>query len=187
MWRKIQLVHEAEKGTEGTDTQPEKSGEATPEPKAEPKFTQDDINRIIDERLARERRQQQEKDEANKKTVEELLLIEQGKFKELSDRREKEIGDLSGALDAHKSAVTKYLEHLRKQVPATVLTLLDKLSAVDQLDWIATNIESLKQEAKQPPAPAGVPATPKPNGSGASAEEQDAAKRELARQQHRIF
>ena len=192
-FRKIQLVHEADKGTEGTTVTPPatEGGEHLQEPKVEQKlFTQEDINSIIDQRLDRERRQQREKEEQAKKTVEDLLLIEQGKFKELSDRREKEIGDLTSTLDGHKTALGKYLDHQRKLVPATVLTLLDKLPAVDQLDWIASNIEQLKVEQPKTEPPktiAGVPPTPKPDGSGALVEAQVAAQREIERQTRSIF
>lgn len=69
---------------------------------------------------------------------------------------------------AYEKALKAQLETDRAKLPAHIITLLDKLSLTDQIEWIAANRETVAAPSGQPPAQAKrVPGTPDPAGSKA--------------------
>lgn len=81
-----------EDGEEKDDIEPEadvvgegKEGEV--EPKEKPEFTQADVDRIVNQRLARERKKRQEEQEQEEKK-------EQGKYKELYEETQQELAQI---------------------------------------------------------------------------------------------
>lgn len=116
-----------EGSTPETGTQP-----ATPAPE-ERKFTQSDIDRIIADRLKREKAQ-----------AEQEKLKEDQQWKSLAEKQEGRIRDLEAVEEKaakHTEALKGYLSELRKGLPPHILELLDGLDVTDQLTWVTKNRE----------------------------------------------
>ena len=139
----------------------------------EQKFTQADLDRIINERLAKER---QKADEKQKKAAEDAAaktLAEQGEFKALAETRAARIAELEAAMagtgetvtklseqaETYKATLAGYVKAQRKNVPDHIGTLLDALDLPAQLKWLTDNADKLTAQIS------GVTPTPKPNGT----------------------
>lgn len=70
-------------------------------------FTQEELDAIISDRLARERKKQDEKEQKLRDEAERKRLEEQGEFKELADKRQEEIDRLQALLDSQKADALK--------------------------------------------------------------------------------
>lgn len=165
-----QLLFEADKGTEGGDTTGDATGQNSGTDKPTPTFTQSDVDRIVNERLDRERKKAETATQKAREEVESKALADQAKFQELADKRGKQVTDLETAnatlttqleavtakADRHEKALTKLLAEQLKAVPEHLHSLLNKLDAVEQLEWIAGNADKMKTATN------GVPPTPKP-------------------------
>ena len=165
-----QLLFEADKGTEGGDTTGDATGQNSGTDKPTPTFTQSDVDRIVNERLDRERKKAESVTQKAREEVESIALADQAKFQELADKRGKQVTDLETAnatlttqleavtakADRHEKALTKLLAEQLKAVPEHLHSLLSKLDAVEQLEWIAGNADKMKTATN------GVPPTPKP-------------------------
>ena len=165
-----QLLFEADKGTEGGDTTGDATGQNSGTDKPTPTFTQSDVDRIVNERLDRERKKAESVTQKAREEVESKALADQAKFQELADKRGKQVTDLETAnatlttqleavtakADRHEKALTKLLAEQLKAVPEHLHSLLSKLDAVEQLEWIAGNADKMKTATN------GVPPTPKP-------------------------
>ena len=164
------LLFEADKGIEGGDTNTvDATGKNSGIDKPTPTFTQSDVDRIVNERLERERKSAESKAQKAKEAAESAGLAEQKKFQELADKRGKQVTDLetsnatlttqleaaTAKADRHEKALTKMLAEQLKVVPEHLHSLLDKLDAVEQLEWIAGNADKMKTATN------GVPPTPK--------------------------
>lgn len=188
-WSKMPyLLFEADKGTgNGED---DKTDDATgsdenggDDNKPEPKFTQADIDRIVTERLERERKKSEANAQKAKEQAEAKALEEQQKFQELAEKRgtkvaelESTVGTLTADLEAateeakrYKAALNGLLEKQRKAVPEHLVALLDKLDPVEQLEWLSNNTDKLISNN-------GVPATPKGQNGMTEAQKQEASK-----------
>lgn len=164
------LLFEADKGTEGGDTTGDATGQNSGTDKPTPTFTQSDVDRIVNERLDRERKKAESVTQKAREEVESKALADQAKFQELADKRGKQVTDLETAnatlttqleavtakADRHEKALTKLLAEQLKAVPEHLHSLLSKLDAVEQLEWIAGNADKMKTATN------GVPPTPKP-------------------------
>lgn len=165
------LLFEADKGTEGGDKKTEDAtGQNSGTEKPTPTFTQSDVDRIVNERLDRERKKAESVTQKAREEVESKALADQAKFQELADKRGKQVTDLETAnatlttqleavtakADRHEKALTKLLAEQLKAVPEHLHSLLSKLDAVEQLEWIAGNADKMKTATN------GVPPTPKP-------------------------
>jgi len=156
--------------------QQQKQGEQRSED--EKKFTQGDIDRIVKERLEREKKKADEMARKAQEDTEAKALAEQQKFKELADKHGEKARGLEAALaarteelekaNARASRYQQALEaHLKTQtagLPEYITSLLSKLDPVEQLEYIAANQEKLTSKA-------GVPPTPKPTGGQLTPEE----------------
>ncbi len=173
LWR----VCEADKGTasgEGnTGDATDNSGETKPEPQI---FTKEHVEALVKERLDRAERKAAEKAAKEREAAEAAGLAEQQKFKELADKHAAKVAEIEPQLatvaekaERYEKALTGYLGALRKTVPANILTLLDKLDVVDQLEWIGANADKVAAPTTQ-----GIPATPKPAGNQTQADKEKA-------------
>lgn len=165
-----QLLFEADKGTEGGDTTGDATGQNSGTDKPTPTFTQSDVDRIVNERLDRERKKAESVTQKAREEAESKALADQAKFQELADKRGKQVTDLETAnatlttqleavtakADRHEKALHKLLAEQLKAVPEHLHSLLSKLDAVEQLEWIAGNADKMKTATN------GVPPTPKP-------------------------
>lgn len=185
-------MNEQDKQSEGTQEQqtpPTAAGTKTPgegQP-SDKLFTQADIDRIISERLEREEAKRKKAEEKARKDAEEQTLKEREDWQKLAAKREQELAeatqklsgldDLNARLDAATGALTKLLDRERKDLPKHILSLLDKLDPVAQLEWLAANKAEVAAPGSQPGTQPGTPtpparktpaAKPSPNGAPTS-------------------
>lgn len=184
MFKRIQFYSSPENGTDGQNpaTPPATNGGDQQKPE-EKQFTQADIERIIAERLDRERKKAEEKAAKAQAEAEAKALAEQNQFKELAEKHAQRIAQLEAIepkAQRYEAALVKLLEAQRKSIPDHVITLLDKLDPADQLEWIAGNQSKLAQ-------PSGAPATPKASASNATPEEKERARLMQAKQIQSVF
>lgn len=118
-----------------------------------------------------------DREDADRKAAEEKAR-QTGQYEELIATRDAEIKELRPKLEQsettlarYQEALTKHLDAQRKDLPAHLIALLDKLDPVDQLEWIAANGEAIAPPAR----PAGNPRGPRP-ASGPTDQEQTHAR-----------
>lgn len=167
---KLPFLFEADKGTTGGDTTGDATGQNSGTDKPTPTFTQSDVDRIVNERLDRERKKTESLTQKAREEAESKALADQAKFQELADKRGKQVTDLetlnatlttqletvTAKADRHEKALLTLLAEQLKAVPEHLHSLLSKLDAVEQLEWIAGNADKMKTATN------GVPPTPKP-------------------------
>lgn len=79
-------------------------------------------------------------------TAAEQRAREQGEFEKLAagfKAKAEELEPFKARAERYETALKALLETQRKDLPAHILTLLDKLDAAEQLEWIAANREAL--------------------------------------------
>lgn len=127
-------------------------------PKAEPdapvadekKFTQAELEQQIKERLARQQRQFEAQQREAQAAVEAKQLEEQAEWQKLANRRADEIKELkprAALAEGYEKAVKALVEAQTRDVPVAIQTILEKLSLLDQLDWLAANAGTIKPAA----------------------------------------
>lgn len=173
----------------GVDGEKKPEGQESGNAPEEKKFTQKEIDAIISDRLAREKKSQEAAAEKLKKQAEEDALVKNQEFQKLADERGKRVAELESQVtelttvreqaERYKGALDKYLEAERKGLPKHVLTLLEKLDPVDQIEYIAANRAELGKPAEQPIQ--GVPPSPNPRERKLSEKETDDARRDQSR------
>jgi len=117
-------------------------------------FTQADIDKIIADRLARAKDGWDKKAaDATKKAAdkaEEQRLKEQAEWQALAEKHEAELAEIkpqyeasAERLDRYTTALTSYLESARAGVPGHIISLLDNLDPVEQLNWLTEHASEL--------------------------------------------
>lgn len=176
MLRKIMELNEADKDN-GTGETP-----ATPPVQQAATFTQADIDRIVTERLEREKRKGDEAAKTAAEAAAAKALKENSQFKELSEKQaatllEKETvliqtkaqtETLTQERDKYKTALEEHVKERRTGLPDSITVLLDKLDPVEQMAWLSKNAATLGTNRE------GVPATPKAQGILNEAQKQQA-------------
>ncbi|HEY3310564.1 MAG TPA: hypothetical protein VGK00_02885 [Anaerolineales bacterium] len=147
------------------------------EQEAEKVFTQADLDRIIKERLEREKTTREKAAAKAKEEAEAEGLKKSEEWQSLAKRLEARVGELEPASEQvtrYKSALDKYLEAEKKDLPKHVLVLLEKLDPVDQMEYLSANRDDIGKASK---GGEGVPASPNPKARSLSEEEKEAARR----------
>lgn len=154
----------------------------------ERRFTQAEVNALIERRLQREREKleqaaQRERDEQAARKLE-----EQQQFQQLAEQLKRQLEaihneseQLRASLETEQSRATRYAEALaaqvaaqRKALPEHLHSLLDRLDPLEQLQWLTDNADKLRPSAVPPQ-------TPKPDRQAAAAANQDEARKSQAR------
>lgn len=164
--------------------------------KAEAKFTQADLDRIVTERLERERQKQEKVAEDARKKAEEEALATRQEFEKLAEQRGQTIDKLKPELEKAKadvetlqSRVQALEEAMRADVSAelnglnlqaSVAELLKGKDLLEQRTWLTAHREELKKSRGQ-----GAPPSPDPNRRSGGPSE--AEKTEIERQYSRSF
>lgn len=125
---------------------------ATPEPTDQPiadekRFTQAELEQQIKERLSRQQRQFEAQQKEVQATLEAKQLEEQAEWQKLANRRADEIKELkprAGLAESYEKAVKSLLDVQTRDLPVSIQMLLEKLTLVDQVDWLAANAGTLK-------------------------------------------
>ncbi len=134
-------------GTAGGNGEGAGDGEAQAEEKT---FSQAQVERIIAQRLARER----EKQERQAAEAAEEQLRAKGEWEKLAESRQKKIGEQesriaeleaqAGLVEKYEEALGRYRDQLVEQVPEHVRALLDGRDMADQLSWLTDNVGKFK-------------------------------------------
>jgi hypothetical protein len=126
-------------------------------------FSQDDVDRIVVERLDRERKKATEATEKQKRADDEKRLAEQNEFKTLSEQRAARIAELEASAQSaqattetvkrYETALQLYRDAQFSNVPDHIKELLKDRPIDQQIDWLSKNMKNLSSVS-------GVPATP---------------------------
>lgn len=176
IWKHI--FFEADKGNNGASEDGKHTDDATGTNGGDKPFAvftsekdfQEAIEKRLRDRLEREQKKAETATQKAREEAESKALADQAKFQELADKRGKQVTDLETAnatlttqleavtakADRHEKALHKLLAEQLKAVPEHLHSLLSKLDAVEQLEWIAGNADKMKTATN------GVPPTPKP-------------------------
>ncbi len=124
----------------------------------EARFTQADVDRLIKDRLDRERRKSHEATEKARQEAEAKGLQEQGKFKELADQLAAKVTELTPyqeRITAYDAALKPHIDDRIKALPEALRDLVDSdadaLTMLDTLAKLETAARKL-QPAETPPA-----------------------------------
>ena len=170
-------LHEADPGTPsgGNPADPPTSTGNDPV-KTEKTFTQADVDKIVSERLEREKRKATEQATKAKEEAEQKALAEQGEWKTLAEKYQAELATATATIEsqkAHEKTIERYKEVLQKRLdmdmrglPDAIVALLKKQDVADQMEWLASNPDMLKSAKDQtvgtPPRVAGSKGQPTP-------------------------
>lgn len=154
----------------GSDTKPERT------------FTQAELDAIVKERLDRAKSTSEKAQAEIAKKATEEAAAKNGEWQKLAETRAAEIAEANKKLGELESATARLAEYeatiklqadaAKKDLPAHILSLLDALPPVKQLEWLAKNADALGKRPTQT-----IPATPPP-ASG-----KDVSEAELKRRQ----
>ncbi len=127
------------------------AGEHQPEPQAQPErtFTQADVDRIINERLAKERTKAESMAQKAREEAERKAAEEQGKYQELYERAQKQAADLQAQLHATEIASIKREVAARLNMPSA---LANRLQGEDEAS-IEADAKALMAALPKPAAP----------------------------------
>ena len=147
----------------------------------ERRFSQADLDRVVEERLKREKAKAESAAQKAKEKAEAEALANQEKWKELAEKNgstltqiqtelEAKAGELETAaqrVERLEKALQAQLTSAKDGLPEAVLELVNRLDPVDQLEYLAKHKTSLGVKNGT-----GVPASPKPADEGAVSTEQ---------------
>lgn len=167
-------------GSVAPTTTPEKSGEKL--------FTQDDLNRAIDERLKRERTKAETQAQKAAQEADERQKVAQGEWQKLAEERKAQIdklapqGELAERLQALvakqlDAEIGQWPESVRAIVPSAESSLLDRIEWADRTRPLALELMAAKGQ------PAGTRYPAQHAGSSAQMQEtnQSMAQKTLAK------
>jgi len=123
------------------------AGTPDEQPTDEPKFTQAQIDKLIQDRLERQRRALETKRIEEQQQAETQQLEDKREFEKLAQQRAKEIDQLkprAGLAESYEKGVSRLMAKATESLPSNIQTLLNKLSLPDQLDWLSENLDSVK-------------------------------------------
>lgn len=187
MWKKFRVLEADDAPTGGPldgNTSPEAAEDNTQaEPiKDGPAFSQEDVDRIVSERLRREKAQADEKAQKAAKLAADKALEDQQEFKQLAEARAADLAQAATQIETqqatieavqleledYKSTVLSIIAEQRKSLTQGVSALLDKLTPIEQMAWLNENSTQLSPKSS-------VPSSPKPSFQKTDTSEQLAA------------
>jgi len=142
-------------------------------------FTQDEVDRIVKERLEREKLTRDKESSKAKENAEAEALKKNQEWQALAEKsaaRVMELEPLSEQVERYRNALEKSLAAEKKDLPRHVLVLLEKLDPVDQIEYLSENREGLGK-----PLRTGVPASPEPKERKISDEDNERARQAQTR------
>lgn len=133
------------------------------------KFTQAELDRIVQERLDRDRKKREAEAEKTRQEAEREALKQKEEYKALTETQEKELGELRPKAERYDTLAELVTKQLRDEVdawPEEVKNLLPDSEPVEVLTFLQA-VEKARPLAKRltaEPAPPGNPRGPKPKG-----------------------
>lgn len=119
-------------------------------PPEEKKFSQAELDKIIDQRLARQRAALEAQQREAQQALEQQKLEDQKEFEKLAKQRAEEISTLkprAGLAESYEKRVGQLMAEAAKTLPSNIQMLLNKLSLPDQLDWLTENLDTVRSPA----------------------------------------
>lgn len=160
-------------GTAGTAPAPTPSGESSTTDKPEKTFSQADLDRIVKERLADEKRRAEAKAAADKRVADEKALADNAQWQQLAESRAAELETLkvkAAVADAYAQRLNALVDGEIAAWPAEVTALDPGKDALEaRLAWLERSRPLAKKLATLPKAAdteAGKGATPPAAGQG---------------------
>lgn len=144
---------EDEDGREKPDES--KAGDESKKSKAEEekKFSQAELEAIIEDRLKRERKKSEDAAEKARKKAEEEALSKNQEWQQLAEKRQKDLETLTqekAELEPFKEKSERYekalmdqLAKVKEKLPKYLLPLIDKMDPVEAMAYIAEHAEEL--------------------------------------------
>lgn len=127
----------------------EKKGKA----EEEKKFSQAELDAIIDDRLKRERKKSEDAAEKARKKAEEEALTKNQEWQQLAEKRQKDLETLTQekiALEPFKEKSERYekalqdqLARVKEKLPKYLLPLIEKMDPVEAMAYITEHAEEL--------------------------------------------
>jgi fused signal recognition particle receptor len=130
---------------------------------------QRELERIIAERLERERRKMERERAEVERRAREAALAEQQDYQRLAEERAQRIAELEaevarlreleGTLEQYRALIKQQNEALLRQAPRVIREALARLDPLEQARFLAEHADELRPRAAVPPTPdgAGVP------------------------------
>lgn len=129
-------------------------------------FTQGDVDRIVSERLERERRKEAEKQRKAEAAARQQALEENEQFKELAEEKANRVAELEAELEdlkPYKDSSERYrevldsqLEAQKKDLPGYIKDLLEEKDPAEQLRYLSEHGSEFAEK------PAGSSPSPRP-------------------------
>lgn len=134
-------------------------------------FSQADVDRIVAERLERQRAQFKAQQERAAEEAKAQALKEQGEYRQLYETAAAKLAEAEqGAAHAarYEAALKRLLATQREGLPEHILPLLDAMDPADQLAYLAEHGAKLRPAPAAEPPAATPPARGTPGGQRAS-------------------
>lgn len=173
---------------DSTAGQTEPDGDSGQEPKT---FDEEYVKKLRDEAAGyrtKLRATEEELEALNKRVAkfeksqtekEKEKLKEQGEWKAIAEQNALELAKLEDVVDElerYRTTLASILEGQREGIPAPVVDLLDRMSPIEQLEWLSENKEAIIQPKEQPKKQQLADFNPQGDGRGAENDEQRIAR-----------
>lgn len=162
-------------------TDPKAGDDKATDPATEKKFSQAELDAIIEDRLKRAEKTAEKAAEKARKAAEDAALAKNQEWQTLAETRAKEIADLTRERDElsplqdqvarYRTALETQLSTVKEGLPKHLRALIDPMDPVDQLNYISTHAKDLAI------APAGYGETPNPKERKLKPDEEKDAQR----------
>lgn len=131
--------------------------------KEEKLFSQTEVDNILKDRLAREKKKSEEDADKARKKAEDESLAKNQEFEKLATQRQSEIETLTQQLaeaesikeqaEKYKAAIETMIKAQTDTLPAAIKELLEKLDPIEKIEYLAKHAKELNIDVK------GVPET----------------------------
>lgn len=133
----------------------------------ERRFTQADMDRVVEERLRRDRETNERRAAAERQQAADAAAAEQGEFRQLAEQRATRIAELEpfeAQARRYSEALGTLLTVQREGLQPHIIELLDRLDPADQLEWIAAHQAELRPAEGEQKESRGPGPTPRKTG-----------------------
>lgn len=113
-------------------------------------YSEADVERIVKERLERQKRATEAQRQKEADLAEQQRLEAQQEYKQLAEQREKQLSDLAPQAEKaarYEEALTRLLQAELAPLPPAIKELLDGKNPVDALDWVTKHKAELTKPA----------------------------------------
>jgi len=143
----------AEDKSKEKESDESKAGDDKGQAKDEKKFSQAELDAIIDDRLKRERKKSEDAAEKARKAAEEEALKKNQEWQELAETRATELESLAKEkaelepfkeqAEKYKAALNDQLAKVKEKLPKYLLPLIEKMDPVEAMAYITEHAEEI--------------------------------------------